>query len=87
MSEQKEGGREVRPISTYVRRRVQQRRGLMDLCMSVCIYDRALSIKSTPVSLVLESTRGKSFLVNLIDTPGMVCMYISVYHNLSPPSS
>lgn len=34
--------------------------------------ERALSIKSCPVSLVLESTRGKSYLCNLIDTPGMV---------------
>jgi len=33
--------------------------------------ERALSIKSTPVSLVLEDTRGKSFLLNLLDTPGM----------------
>lgn len=33
---------------------------------------RALSIKSTPVSLVLEATKGKSYLLNLIDTPGMV---------------
>lgn len=38
-------------------------------CCSVC---RALSIKSTPVSLVLEATRGKSYLMNLVDTPGMV---------------
>jgi hypothetical protein len=36
------------------------------------VVRRALSIKSTPVSLVLESTRGKSYLINLIDTPGMV---------------
>lgn len=38
-------------------------------CCSGC---RALSIKSTPVSLVLEATRGKSYLMNLVDTPGMV---------------
>jgi U5 small nuclear ribonucleoprotein component len=31
---------------------------------------RKISLKSTPMSLVLPSTRGKSYLVNLIDTPG-----------------
>ncbi|GAA6007451.1 116 kDa U5 small nuclear ribonucleoprotein component [Rhodotorula paludigena] len=31
---------------------------------------RKVSIKSTPMSLVLPSTKGKSYLVNLIDTPG-----------------
>lgn len=33
---------------------------------------RLLSIKSTPMSLVLPTTRGKSYLINLIDTPGHV---------------
>lgn len=31
---------------------------------------RQISIKSSPLSLVLTSTRAKSYLVNLIDTPG-----------------
>ncbi|GAA5944755.1 hypothetical protein JCM1841_000570 [Sporobolomyces salmonicolor] len=31
---------------------------------------RNISLKSTPMSLVLPSTKGKSYLVNLIDTPG-----------------
>lgn len=31
---------------------------------------RQISLKSTPMSLVLPDTRGKSYLVNLIDTPG-----------------
>ncbi len=31
---------------------------------------RGMSIKSTPVSLVLPSISGKSYLVNIIDTPG-----------------
>ena len=31
---------------------------------------RGVSIKATPVSLVLEDSRGKSFLANLLDTPG-----------------
>lgn len=31
---------------------------------------RGISIKSSPMSLVLPDTRGKSFLVHMIDTPG-----------------
>eukprot|EP00055_Hartaetosiga_balthica_P000660 m.137158 g.137158 ORF g.137158 m.137158 type:complete len:969 (-) comp11333_c0_seq1:945-3851(-) len=34
--------------------------------------ERKLSIKSTPMSFILPDTRGKSFLVNVIDTPGHV---------------
>lgn len=34
--------------------------------------ERKVSIKSTPVSLVLPSSRGKHYLVNLIDCPGHV---------------
>jgi U5 small nuclear ribonucleoprotein component len=34
--------------------------------------ERGLSIKSAPMSLVLQSTRGKSHLVNILDTPGHV---------------
>jgi 116 kDa U5 small nuclear ribonucleoprotein component len=34
--------------------------------------DRLISIKSTPMSLVLANSAGKSYLVNLIDTPGHV---------------
>ncbi|KAH8433611.1 116 kDa U5 small nuclear ribonucleoprotein component [Aspergillus melleus] len=33
---------------------------------------RGLSIKSSPMSLVLQSTKGKSHLFNMIDTPGHV---------------
>ena len=33
---------------------------------------RKLSIKSTPVSLVLESSKGKSFVMNMMDCPGHV---------------
>ncbi len=33
---------------------------------------RGLSIKSCPVSLLLEDSRGKSFLLNLLDCPGHV---------------
>lgn len=34
--------------------------------------DRGLSIKSAPMSLVLQNTKGKSHLLNIIDTPGHV---------------
>ncbi|KAK7735839.1 hypothetical protein SLS63_003801 [Diaporthe eres] len=34
--------------------------------------DRGLSVKAAPMSLVLQSTKGKSHLVNVIDTPGHV---------------
>ncbi|KAI1366007.1 P-loop containing nucleoside triphosphate hydrolase protein [Xylaria arbuscula] len=34
--------------------------------------DRGLSIKAAPMSLVLQSTKGKSHLLNIIDTPGHV---------------
>lgn len=32
--------------------------------------ERGISIKSAPLSLVLEGTKGKSYLLNMIDTPG-----------------
>lgn len=34
--------------------------------------ERGLSIKSAPISLVMQGTRGKSHMVNVIDTPGHV---------------
>ncbi|KAG0644805.1 P-loop containing nucleoside triphosphate hydrolase protein [Tuber brumale] len=34
--------------------------------------ERGVSIKSSPMSLVLQSSKGKSHLVNIIDTPGHV---------------
>ncbi|TVY92081.1 116 kDa U5 small nuclear ribonucleoprotein component [Lachnellula willkommii] len=34
--------------------------------------ERGVSIKSAPMSLVLQSTHGKSHLVNILDTPGHV---------------
>jgi U5 small nuclear ribonucleoprotein component len=33
---------------------------------------RGISLKSTPMSLVLPSSKGKSYLLNMIDTPGHV---------------
>jgi len=32
--------------------------------------ERMISIKSTPISLILPDSRDKSYLINLIDTPG-----------------
>ncbi|RMY71412.1 hypothetical protein D0863_05166 [Hortaea werneckii] len=34
--------------------------------------ERGLSVKSSPMSLLLQGTRGKSHLINIIDTPGHV---------------
>ena len=34
--------------------------------------ERGLSIKAAPMSLVLQSTKGKSHLINILDTPGHV---------------
>lgn len=34
--------------------------------------ERGLSLKASPMSLVLQSTKGKSHLINIIDTPGHV---------------
>lgn len=34
--------------------------------------ERGLSIKSSPMSLILQGTRGKSHLLNILDTPGHV---------------
>lgn len=31
---------------------------------------RGISLKSTPMSLILEGSNGKSFLMNMVDTPG-----------------
>lgn len=31
---------------------------------------RCISIKAVPMSLVMEGTSGKSYLLNLMDTPG-----------------
>lgn len=40
---------------------------------------RGLSIKSTPMSLLLSSTREKSYLFNLIDTPGSLPFLFSSF--------
>ena len=33
--------------------------------------ERGVSLKMVPMSLVMEGTSGKSYLMNLIDTPGV----------------
>ena len=33
--------------------------------------ERGVGIKSTPVTLVLPDSKGKSFLMNILDTPGI----------------
>ena len=35
-------------------------------------FQRGVSIKATPVSLVLPDSKSKSFLMNVYDTPGHV---------------
>ena len=32
--------------------------------------ERGVSIKATPLTILLPDTRGKSYLLNIIDTPG-----------------
>lgn len=34
--------------------------------------ERGISIGSTPVSIIAQSSRGKSYLLNIMDTPGHV---------------
>uniref|UniRef100_A0A8C0ERC2 116 kDa U5 small nuclear ribonucleoprotein component n=1 Tax=Bubo bubo TaxID=30461 RepID=A0A8C0ERC2_BUBBB len=46
-----------------------------DLCYTDILFteqERGVGIKSTPVTIVLPDTKGKSFLFNIIDTPGHV---------------
>ncbi|SPO02282.1 probable ribosomal elongation factor EF-2 [Cephalotrichum gorgonifer] len=40
--------------------------------VSILERERGLSVKSAPMSLVLQGTKGKSHLLNIIDTPGHV---------------
>lgn len=34
--------------------------------------ERGLSIKATPITLVMQDVRNKSYLMNIFDTPGHV---------------
>lgn len=38
----------------------------------VCLQARQMSIKMMPMSLVMESAKGKSYLINTMDCPGHV---------------
>lgn len=38
--------------------------------LSFCDFQRGVGIKSTPVTVVLPDTKGKSYLFNIMDTPG-----------------
>ena len=38
----------------------------------VLSQSRGISLKSSPMSLVLPTTKGKSYLINMLDTPGHV---------------
>lgn len=40
--------------------------------VNVIERERGLSVKASPMSLVLQSTKGKSHLINILDTPGHV---------------
>ncbi|KAJ3471673.1 hypothetical protein MRS44_001772 [Fusarium solani] len=65
---------ETHDITDRLERRVGKNRDeqLRYTDVHVLERERGLSIKAAPMSLVLPSTKGKSHLVNLIDTPGHV---------------
>ena len=46
--------------------------------LCVCVCQRGVSIKSTPVTLVMPDVRNKSYLLNLFDTPGWLTQFCSV---------
>uniref|UniRef100_A0A2I3TKM6 116 kDa U5 small nuclear ribonucleoprotein component n=2 Tax=Pan TaxID=9596 RepID=A0A2I3TKM6_PANTR len=43
-----------------------------DVLTTLCSFQRGVGIKSTPVTVVLPDTKGKSYLFNIMDTPGHV---------------
>ncbi len=45
--------------------------GCIDCSSHSCIQ-RGISIKATPLSLMMPDPRGKSYLMNVLDTPGHV---------------
>ncbi|KAJ4015216.1 hypothetical protein NW752_006668 [Fusarium irregulare] len=65
---------ETHDITDRLERRVGKHRDeqLRYTDIHILERERGLSIKAAPMSLVLPSTKGKSHLVNLIDTPGHV---------------
>lgn len=44
---------------------------------------RGISLKSTPMSLILEGSNGKSFLMNMVDTPGNWAVALPCFSQLS----
>ncbi|CAI6090378.1 unnamed protein product [Clonostachys chloroleuca] len=65
---------ETHAISEKLDRRVGKNRDeqLRYTDIHITERERGLSVKAAPMSLVLQSSRGKSHLVNFIDTPGHV---------------
>ncbi|TDZ20517.1 Pre-mRNA-splicing factor cwf10 [Colletotrichum orbiculare MAFF 240422] len=65
---------ETHDINDRLERRVGKKRDeqLRYTDVHVVERERGVSIKTSPMSLVLQSTKGKSHLINLLDTPGHV---------------
>ncbi|ELU06359.1 hypothetical protein CAPTEDRAFT_158714 [Capitella teleta] len=57
---------------THPEVRAQEEKDLRYTDMLFTEQERGVSIKSTPVTLLMQDTRNKSFLLNIIDTPGHV---------------
>lgn len=49
--------------------------------------ERAISLKMVPMSLVMEGSSGKSYLLNLIDTPGAQPSYVHPCYASHHPES
>ncbi|KAJ0336817.1 hypothetical protein COL922a_007506 [Colletotrichum nupharicola] len=65
---------ETHDITDRLERRVGKNRDEQLRYTDVLVVERekGVSIKAAPMSLVLQSTKGKSHLVNILDTPGHV---------------
>ncbi|KAI6782274.1 Pre-mRNA-splicing factor cwf10 [Emericellopsis cladophorae] len=65
---------ETHDISDRLERRVGRKRDeqLRYTDIHITERERGLSVKSAPMTMVLQSSKGKSHLVNFIDTPGHV---------------
>ncbi|WYZ44299.1 hypothetical protein EsH8_VII_000735 [Colletotrichum jinshuiense] len=65
---------ETHDINDRLERRVGKKRDeqLRYTDVHVVERERGVSIKASPMSLVLQSSKGKSHLVNILDTPGHV---------------
>lgn len=65
---------ETHDIADRLERRVGRKRDeqLRYTDVQIVERERGLSTKASPMSLVLQSSKGKSHLVNLVDTPGHV---------------